>query len=1287
MIVVFVVDTSPSMAAPSNNGGVGSTAAKGISRLDVAKMSVENMARSMDKRIMENNRSVLLAASAQAASMSVGKQQKQQQHVGRLEQFDEFLLLSSSLQPDIIPQASPSKRESGSTSNPLDRTPDSPGNYVPSMESAEAHASCGAGGRLLVGSVEDERGSLSMMDSGGTNSGILVPHPPDRSDFEHELKRLRTATLPSSSDKKSGKKFPEWAGGAYGLNAALSHGLGLLSRYRLTRGRIVEHFGMGRLPWMEHQMAKLSSKGTGSPGSGAGGGVDMNAGKYDSPLQPACLVLLTDGECLRLPPEEGGGSLSLRFSMNPLREFYREPFRWDQRIFILHIADATTPPLHKSLRALCEVTGGAYMRISTSVPSLSKILSRIAPPRPRQHSIVDPLRLPSMPNPAQSDDTTNGQVNAPSNVFVNGGPVCSFQCLEGSSGMPSLHRAMLLFAGACEQQRWILSSEALSPNQSQTKFVQSPIWCIPESHFPSKKIDSLPPRPSQPLLHYSRNYQAVGGLGLFDPYFVMKALHHLDHLQVSIRQLLVDSGDNPPPIVNRMLQRDVYICDWLGGHESSSRSSSNEPSNATGAPRTMAGREHFPICIRGAGRPALSEGGDNILNIGILHVPHNWIQLKDVGSSIVDRLPTLTLLPPDAHILIPLLIKVAELELRILKKATETKEVSKTGATAGLIKKKVNSATAARAIHLDDNWKSDFRAYLFRLPPYYLPAIRRVLRPMLPPSVLSLLNIDTNESLPLSNMSPTCLLKIQNGEKAARDGLDWVRGMEQNLRMRKARSIQEMQLASNQLQTGRNSSTTRKDVDFGYGQYDPRMSEHQFLTSLRNLPPPWKRGEKELKRDSSHASPISLLPSSCLLSYYESRRRWIFGGTGLTTRGLHVEGVNNDGVNTHHYNANQKAEDEPLIALAGCGADTINQTRISQMGDFKERLTFAPTTFVDYGGSSSVGGAATTASNGSPNYSVDDDVLPLNFFDAATGEFVDTPHARSRAKLCINFGNPFHDKRGGTVIPEKFSSQRPTKHEGKNGLPTTPPGSPPHDAYDSHSPIEGEGEAAFTGNRPASPSPPRGPRKLLDSNLLSLRKKRTVGLPLVTGEEKRRKASPPEGTANNPDSKSKPHPPPMALSRARPPPPRRHAQGSLAAPPPPPPKPIQAQKMTPQKPAAPKPAPPRRSGSTELSSPQHPRGNQVQKNTPQKFGMPKPGPPKRQSSGEASSPITSSAPSKPEQQEQDMTTQLQNPGVKPKIALAPGWICVWSKSQKRWYFFNTNTNKSVWDPEHIKASH
>ena len=45
---------------------------------------------------------------------------------------------------------------------------------------------------------------------------------------------------------------------------------------------------------------------------------------------------------------------------------------------------------------------------------------------------------------------------------------------------------------------------------------------------------------------------------------------------------------------------------------------------------------------------------------------------------------------------------------------------------------------------------------------------------------------------------------------------------------------------------------------------------------------------------------------------------------------------------------------------------------------------------------------------------------------------------------------------------------------------------------------------------------------------------------------------------------------------------------------------------------------------------------------------------------------------------QQQQVDLQNPDVKPSVNLPSGWICVWSKSQKRWYFFDTRTNKSVW---------
>lgn len=184
-----------------------------------------------------------------------------------------------------------------------------------------------------------------------------------------------------------------------------------------------------------------------------------------------------------------------------------------------------------------------------------------------------------------------------------------------------------------------------------------------------------------------------------------------------------------------------------------------------------------------------------------------------------------------------------------------------------------------------------------------------------------------------------------------------------------------------------------------------------------------------------------------MLAYYESRRRWIFGGSGFTTRGLAVEGVNNDGTNCHRYNTNHNIMDESLLSVAGVGASTLNKTIVSKMGDFKERLLWSRQPVVGYGCNDSTGSATTTARDGSPIWSADDDAFPLNFFNAKTGEFTDSVQIRVRSRLSINFGNPYKDKRGDTFIPENYMNQRPPLLRRVDTAPLsshTPPGSPPH---------------------------------------------------------------------------------------------------------------------------------------------------------------------------------------------------------------------------------------------------
>lgn len=762
MIVVFVVDTSPSMAHPVSDGSASSqpAASKGMSRLDLAKMAVESLAKGLNKRVMEHNMQLQQESTQMKKSLhNLG--------LGYCPQ-DQFLLLSTGRQYTQQPST----------------------------------AACGAGGRLLVGYGDSD-------PLAGTDQDQPPPTPQhiqNHGGFERELKRLQATIWQPTSTATAGAQpqrlpFPEEGGGAVGLNAALSSGLQLLSRYRL-KNRSTENFGMGRLP----SPAMLKS---------SGGGAAVNA------LQPACLVLITDGACLRKPPSEGGGSLQLQFGNTPLREFYREPFRWDQRIYCLGVGAKegvdSTQYLHPSLRALCEVTGGCHtlLRSSTSLSIVTNMLLQlIAPKRPREMPISDPLR----PVSSQSSEAS---ISAGS--FVNGGPVCCFQSLEGgvSGEPPSMHRAMLLYVPYKQPQSSSGSSASLP------KISQPPIWCIPESFFPSKKLDSLPPRLAQPLLVFSRHYQVVGS-SAFDPLSVMKSLNRLDQLVLAKREATEGTTGSGQQARVKLLQRDVYVCEWT-----------SQDGKGGSAPRVQ--REYFPVCVRGAGRPSLSEGEENLLGIGILHIPQNNTTLEGSQTTSTARLSTLTLLPPEPHILLPLLVKAAEAEHRAIKKSLEAKEGPGVagGATAGLIQKQAGTGSSGpRTVHLDEHWRSEFRAYMFRVPPYYQNSLKRCLWPVLPTCAHSLLSTDGIEALASQCFSKVCLQKIRNGEQVSKDTNERLERQEAELRRRGIQS---------KLTSG--TDHKRGVPVIGYGQYDPRATTSSFLAAIRNMPAPWHVGLASRSRD------------------------------------------------------------------------------------------------------------------------------------------------------------------------------------------------------------------------------------------------------------------------------------------------------------------------------------------------------------------------------------------------------------------------------------------------------
>lgn len=824
MIVVFVVDTSPTMGGP---------ASRGLTKLDVAKMAVEDFTRAFKKNRQIN-------PLGRNASM-----------IGQFPGVDHFLLLSTS-------------RQHASTS------------------------SCAAGGRLLVG-----------FDHQGQQQTVMDPlhHSAPHDAFQRELKSLKVADTP-----RPDQPWPEHAGGAPGLNAALSTGLQLLGRYRL-QSRETENFGMGRLP----NTAMMLPNGT----------------QASNALQPACLILLTDGACLRHSKQCGGGSLQIHLGSNPLKEFNKQPlFRWDQRFFIQAVGAreglSSKDYLHKDLLQVCQVMGGSHWCISSN--NLAKctdtILKRICPLVPKKLPLPDPL--------FQRLGPAHGQKTVPAGsemLFANGGPVVSFQLLEGNDrGAPT--EALLLYVG---------SSATTILQQGETVLSQ-PLFCIPESYFPSKKLDKLPPREIHPVLFFSK-YPANLGLKSFDAVALITTLHRYDQI------ILANKSATNDPV--RYLHRDVYVCNWI-------------PDSVKMLDSTRGSRqEYYPVIVKGAGRPQLSDDGENFLNIGILHVPAKCSNLGPDTNP--NQLATLTMLPPEPHVLLPLLMRAAEAEHVAIKKMEKSQK------------------TARPIVPLDDHWRSEFRAYQFRLPPYYQHVMKRCLRLVLPPSVHSLLNTEGTD-LASQCFSKACSKKIRDGEQLARDQNEYMEHQEASLR-RNAQMFHDR------------SSENAQQHSVGYGQYDPRSTVESYLSLLRSLPPPQKQknvakvSEEDKAMDTSRAKveqkvdrketertaleALGDLPANCLMAYYESRRRWLFGGSSLAIRGLHADGIRNDGTNSQrclrHADGPITADTECPLSISGIGVSTLNNTTTHKMGEFRDRLLFSRSPIVGYGSNDSAGVSATTA--------------------------------------------------------------------------------------------------------------------------------------------------------------------------------------------------------------------------------------------------------------------------------------------------------------------------------------
>ena len=1063
MIFVFVIDTSPSMGKPAfpspsitANTDTGTTTTSGtatmnmmtnsLSRLDVAKMVVEDFHRQWRKLRQKQIQSLLsqppaggsnflgtlgqvptTSAATTTTHSSQGPQQLQ----------DQFLLLSTSRQHS-------------------DRT-----------------ATCAGGGRLLVGYYHPQQQPPGL---DGTPSPLSPPVASvdiatiAMETFHRELKQLKVATIPntttaaannSSSNNNKDASATTWNeawGGAAGLNVALSTGLELISRYRL-QNKHTEHFGMGRLPNNNINMvlpssnaSVTSSSSTSTSSNNVQSVVSQQQpqnsntiiiGPASSALQPACLIVLTDGACLRSSEKQGGGSIQLHYGLQPLREFYQEPFRWDQRIFIQAIGvnsttTTSTQYLHPQLRTLCDVTGGAHFTVrlnhqhqhlnfNNGIQSSNEAMLRyICPSMPNELPIPDPLyvNINRKNNKAALQQHYTPIVLSSNNInnpycFMNGGPICSFQCLEvdepSNKKANTIHRAMLLYIGAAATT--ITRSMATDPSMvhqgatATITMLSPPLYCLPESYFPNKTLDTLPPRSAQPKLLYSK-YPVNLGMKSFAPLqFIQQQLYRLDQLHIAIHNLKYSQqqqqqqGDPNmiPPVW--LLHRDVYICDWVntegdGNNKNSYGKAPVNPFITSSKFSNPTNVEYYPVLVPGAGRPSLSEAGENYLNIGIIHHPISTSTGNCGGFG--SPYTTLTLLPPDPHILVPLLIRAAEMEHRAWKRAIErSNTAASTSSTSQPPVVKVNTT-------LDEQWKSEFRAYLFRIPVYYHNSIKRAVRTILPVSVhATLLQTESVELIAAQCYSKVCHQKIRNGEMISREQNERMERQEAMIRYSSKMGLSSCSNSGNTLsmESAATSASVFDETNdhnnihhpqqqnrSSYGHYDPRFNVDTYLASLRNIPAPWRlptdiqakaeepqvRNEpkstkwKEQRRQLPSAIDVlGDLPAKGLMAFYESRRRWVFGGPGLSIRGLHAEGVPNDGSNSQHCGSSlfvnnesgtvQNSKYECLLTLGGVGVSTLHQTCTTKMGEYRERLLFSRSPVVGYGSNDAAGVSATTA--------------------------------------------------------------------------------------------------------------------------------------------------------------------------------------------------------------------------------------------------------------------------------------------------------------------------------------
>lgn len=248
-------------------------------------------------------------------------------------------------------------------------------------------------------------------------------------------------------------------------------------------------------------------------------GIDMyGQGRYPFYLEPAVIVVITDGGKLTT---QGAVQSELNLPMHSSvsgSELTREPFRWDQRLYALVLRMAGTPPMsqdagghvasdHSPIDAMCEVTGGRSYAV-TSQRVLHQCIDSLVQ-KLQSGVVIHFEKYGPDPPPVVVDKDEEGEANALARAdtapledleilgSTKGG--LNFKETGSNSSRPHTPNPIL----GPSNTTWHSCRRLIYVTRSAQKGFAVGFWPLPEAFWPDVNAPSLPQRSAHPKVNFT----------------------------------------------------------------------------------------------------------------------------------------------------------------------------------------------------------------------------------------------------------------------------------------------------------------------------------------------------------------------------------------------------------------------------------------------------------------------------------------------------------------------------------------------------------------------------------------------------------------------------------------------------------------------------------------------------------------------------------------------------------------------------------------------------------------